>query len=337
MRVLLLALTLFSVLVVSLPATAQDDPRRKQAEAPFQEGLKLHDQGREASAIEKFREAYAIYPSPNVLFQIARSEEILGQHVEAIGHYREATRSPLLHPKNQELGRQYIAALEKRLARLDVRGPAGLTVTFQGKAYRLPLDGPIDLAPSSGPIEATGALGTELYEGKATAPAGVLTLLEMTSKAKPPVNTSSDAGVVLPPREPAPGFWTTRRTVGAIVGGVGALGLIGGLALVLSANAEAAEGARATAGIPSCVGVDSPSCAEGLRAAEAERDLRTGAAVSFVSGGILLATGVAILLWPTGSTSASRGRQIFDSPVGTGPRGPIMVVRGSMLQLSQTF
>ena len=48
------------------------DPRKAQAEAVFSDGLKEHDAQHEDPALAKFEEAYNIYPSPNVLFNIGR-------------------------------------------------------------------------------------------------------------------------------------------------------------------------------------------------------------------------------------------------------------------------
>ena len=70
---------------VAAPASAQDDPRKAQAEALFQEGLKLHDKDREADALEKFQKAYAIYPSPNTLVSVAREEQLVGRPLKRSG------------------------------------------------------------------------------------------------------------------------------------------------------------------------------------------------------------------------------------------------------------
>lgn len=340
MRFLLAASAVLAIELALTPSFADEDPRRKQAEASFQEGLKLHDQGREAEALEKFREAYGVYPSPNALFQIARSEELLGRPAEAIRHYREALRSPLLHPKNVELGRQYISALEKRLARVELRGLPGMKVVVLGKEYTLPLEEPIDV-DVTGPIVATGTLGGEQYEGQAIATTASLTRLEMAPKhvetARPA--PSGALTMVEPPADPRESFWTARRTAGAVLGGAGAVSVIGGVLLLLAAEGESEDGRRATADVSTCLGVDSPACREAWRAAEAERDLRTASVVSFIGGGLLLAAGAALVLWPRASASASaRGKKLVLGPIESSPTsGPVLSLRGSMLNLSQAF
>ena len=89
-----LVLVVLSATLVSLPgvAFAQEDPRKAQAESAFAEGLKLHDANRDADALVKYRQAYSTYPTPNILFAIARMEQVLGQSVAAITHFREALK-----------------------------------------------------------------------------------------------------------------------------------------------------------------------------------------------------------------------------------------------------
>ena len=117
------ALLCGALVLPSGPARAQEDPRKPQAETIFAEGIKLHDAGRNAEALEKYRRAYDVYPSANILFGIARLEQLLGRSLDSLRHYREALESPLLHPKNRELGKEYVAELEKQLGRFDVKAP----------------------------------------------------------------------------------------------------------------------------------------------------------------------------------------------------------------------
>ena len=107
-------------------ARAQDDPRKAQAEAVFAEGLKEHDAQHEEAALGKFEEAYKIYPSPNVLFNIGREEHLLGRWLEAIRNYRAALANELLNPNNVALAKTYIRELQTKLGRVEVTAPAHL-------------------------------------------------------------------------------------------------------------------------------------------------------------------------------------------------------------------
>ena len=136
MRIVPLFSVLLAVSLLGASAHAQlrgaDDPRRIRADALFMEGIVLHNQGMGADALEKFEESYAHYPSPNTLFNIARLEHKSGKHRDAIRHYREAMRSPLLAPRALDLGRRFVAELAPEFARIDLKGPLGLEVTFGG-------------------------------------------------------------------------------------------------------------------------------------------------------------------------------------------------------------
>ncbi|MBL8607731.1 MAG: hypothetical protein JNL38_10440, partial [Myxococcales bacterium] len=104
---LLLALTL------STSALAQgDDFRRKEAEERFKEGLALHERGREEEARVKFEQAYAALKRANILFSLARSEQLTGRAVEAIGHYRMYLSDPSAKDaKFRSMAQEHINAL----------------------------------------------------------------------------------------------------------------------------------------------------------------------------------------------------------------------------------
>ena len=86
MRRLIPALVLSMSLTVAGSAAAQEDPRKVQAAPFFEEGRKLAEKGQNAESLEKFKRAYAIYPGPNTLFNVARQETKLpSTKVEGFG------------------------------------------------------------------------------------------------------------------------------------------------------------------------------------------------------------------------------------------------------------
>ena len=52
--------------------------------------MKLGEKGQSAESLEKFKKAYALYPSPNTLCNVARQEQLLGRKLQALRDYREA-------------------------------------------------------------------------------------------------------------------------------------------------------------------------------------------------------------------------------------------------------
>jgi len=205
----------------SSAARADEDPRRKEADVIYSDGLRLHDLHKEAEALEKFQKAFAIYQSPNILFNVARQEQLLDRPLLAIRHYREAMKSPLLHPTNGSLGKQYVAELETKLGRVEIVGPVGLKVfVVNGPELTLPATEPIDVEPGS--VMASGKLGDVRYDGALVASPGRVSRLELKAAAATP---RSNDPVVEPPREDPEGGRTATRNL--VFGGLEAVGIAG--------------------------------------------------------------------------------------------------------------
>jgi len=322
-RTLTLAVAVAAVVALCpVPARADDDPRKVRAEAVFQEGVRMQSQGRSADALAKLKEAYEIYPSPNTLAGIARVEHSLGRSLEAIRHYREALRNPLTHPENAEYAKRAIAELEKRLARIDVRGPTGLVVKIGDRDLVLPLVEPVDVEPS--PLKLRGTLAGATYEGEGTATVGRLTTIDMAaaSAAAPALGAIETT----PPSGSEPGFWTGGRIAGAAIFGVGLVGLGVGIGFGASSGSEAdrADGLSQKLGPAGCsAGAASADCAALRDARDAQDSHRTISGATLISGGVLAAAGIVLFL--VSSPRAASGS--------TGTRGMVVVpelARGSL-------
>ena len=156
---------LLTALLMSLPLPALAQPGKKpaedtrpaQGEKLYQEAMAAHNKGLEREALEKFKQAYDIYPTPNTLVAVARAEELTDQPLAAMRHYREALKNPLIHPKNATRAKDNIALLEKRLGRIEVKAPEGVMFVVDGQRFVTPLSAPIDVLP--GTVAITGTLG----------------------------------------------------------------------------------------------------------------------------------------------------------------------------------
>lgn len=316
---LLLGLALASA---AAPATAEDDPRKKQADVPFQEGLRLHDKGKEEAALTKFREAHAIYPSSNALFQIARSEQLLHRDLDAIRDYREVLKSPVLHPKNKELALAHVAELESRLARVDVRGPAGLEVVVRGRTVVLPMATPLDI--EAGSVEATG-LGAVRYTARGHAETGRLLVLELAETtpsampAAPQATASPMTGSPPDASHTAESFWGVRSVTGLAVGGLGlvAVGVGVGYRLDQSSQEDRVDELGAGLSPSACRGAaPAPPCAGIASAADAADSSAKSANVFLIGGAAFVGVGAALVLsaivWPHRRTVAN-GPRLFPS------------------------
>lgn len=287
-------------------AQAQDDPRKAQSTPLFEEGLRLADKGRQAEALEKFQKAHGYYPSPNTLFNIARTEQLLGRRLEAVGHYREALRNPVLLPQNAALAKQYVTELERVLGRITVTGPAGTRITIPGsKELRLPMNEPLDVEP--GAVLVKGDHDGKALETKGLAVAGETVIVELKGKvsdAALPEPAKAPLPVEPPQSEPSAG-WSTPRIVTTAALGAGAVtGLVLGFVFHGKANDAAAESRAVLAPVGGCNGTTSAECTR-AQALESDHDRDvTLSTVSFVGAGVLGAAAIgAAVLWPSARTT----------------------------------
>ena len=282
---------------------ADDDPRKVRAEKVFKEGVKLHTEGKHEEALAKLREAYLIYPSPNTMTGIAKVEQSLGHKVDALHHYKEALKNPLLHPDNAEYAKKAIPELEAETAHVDVKGPPGLVVQIDGKDVALPLPEPIDTEPKT--ISLAGKAGDKEYVGSASCPAGRLTVIEMRV-----VQNDNGGGTTFPPNETRPSSWTTGKTLALVMWG-GAL-VAGGAGAYFTIAANRAAGdlddirGRSSNPDGACVNASSPDCAT-RRDATDDRVSSSNLAVGMFIGAGALAVGgaVAFFMWPKRDTRSA--------------------------------
>lgn len=314
----LCALVVLTCFAFPRAATAQDDPRKVQAEAIFAEGLRLHDASRESEALAKYREAYVVYPTPNILFAIARIEQVLGQSLEAIRHFREALRNPALRPRNQELGRGYVAELEKKLARLRIRGPKGLQLMLRGKEVVLPYEEVIDVEPGS--IEIRAPFGGRNYVGSVVTLAGTEATLELQHErsghgASAGRDTNAD---LVPPGPPGPSY-ATRNLVAGSLAVVGLTGLGLGIAFTLRSEGQIDDARDFGASVPGgpCARRSLPTCGQYASMLDDVSSSRTVATIGFIGGAAFVAGAAALFFsWRKHqSMKAAVGRPVF---LGTG-------------------
>ncbi|MBX3192022.1 MAG: tetratricopeptide repeat protein [Labilithrix sp.] len=284
--------------LVARPARADDDPRKKAAETTFQEGVRLHGQGKHEEALAKLRQAYETYPSPNTLTGIARVEQALGRELQALRHYREAIRNPLTHPENADRSRAAVKELETKLARVDIKGPAGLTIVVDGARYVLPLVEPLDVQPDTFVVE--GTLGETRYQGRATAVVGRVTEIELRADALPPAAASASPSTVAP-LERESSFWDAGRIVGLAAFGVGIASIGAGAFFGGESNDAAARASdlQTRLGRDGCAASPPPvGCVELRDARDAQSRDATLSTVFIVTGVLASAAGAALFVWP---------------------------------------
>ena len=138
-------------LLGSATAFAQD------ADALIKQGVELRREGKDQEALEQFRRAFEVAPTPRALAQMALAEQALGRWVDAeahVGKALEAAQDPWIekYRVTLEQSREKIA---EHLGSLAVSGgPDGAALRVDGQvAGTLPLRGPLRLPTGTVSLE----------------------------------------------------------------------------------------------------------------------------------------------------------------------------------------
>jgi tetratricopeptide (TPR) repeat protein len=114
--------SLILVLAFAAPARGQTEAaRRAEARALVLQGVKLFEQGDYQTAVERFEEAYARFPTPNILYNLAQGYRELGRDVAAIEAYeRFVQEAPGADAETLREARQAAAGLRQRVGSLEM-------------------------------------------------------------------------------------------------------------------------------------------------------------------------------------------------------------------------
>jgi hypothetical protein len=316
----------FAVALLLVPATSHaDDPRKEQAAPFFEQGRKLAEKGQNADSLEQFKKAFAIYPSPNTQFNIARQEQLVGKRVAALRDYRGAVANPILLPQFGELARRYIAELEGSLGHVKVVGREGTKITVAGEEHTLPLADPLDVEPGNVTIAAS-VDGRAITKSAAVSPGQTITVsLDGASEpagahasATGAAGTSGAAGAsgsepFTPPPDapPSEGFWTTRHTIGVALAGLAVAGAGVGVGFLFAREGHVSDENDIASSNPlACSDPASAPCRDFKSAQDGASTAQTLSIVSFVVAGAL-AVGSVILFWPSGQSTATATSRVL--------------------------
>lgn len=141
------AVGLATILACGTAVAQGTDP----ADAAIRRGVDLRRQGQDDQALQQFKKAYELSPSPRALAQIGLAEQALGRWVDAETHLEAAlgSKRDTWIQKNGAILRGALDAIAKHLGNVQVLGePVGAEVLIQGKVVgHLPM-----VSPSRVPI-----------------------------------------------------------------------------------------------------------------------------------------------------------------------------------------
>ena len=134
-----------SVQTASAPAPAASaSSTQADVERLFAEGASLYKAGKYRPAIDKFEEAYALFPEPHLIYNIARAYEALGDVDQAIMKYRLCST----HPRGTE---DLKAKATSKLAVLSAAKASGAAAPNPSPPSPTGADGPPPSTPSPVP------------------------------------------------------------------------------------------------------------------------------------------------------------------------------------------
>ena len=107
---------------------------RDEARARYRIGVELYGQASYAAALEAFEQAYAIHPTPGLLFNLGQAHYQLGHHAKALRALRTylGTAEPIAEERRADVLEQ-LADLRLRTGEIAIFvGVAGATISIDG-------------------------------------------------------------------------------------------------------------------------------------------------------------------------------------------------------------
>lgn len=291
------------------------------ADAAFNQGRTLFEQGKIPEACAKFQSSLDLEFQRTTLQALAVCREKEGKWASAWQGFLELARksSQAGDEDKARLARKKAADLEPKLLYVVLSmdaPPSGLEIKLDNSKLDASLLGtrlPVD--PGEHVLSAT-ATGKKPWNQKITSSA---TQTEQAVKipALDDAPAAPSTSIPPPPAGHTGSFWTTQRTVGAIVGGAGILALGGAAVFQIVALSEASERDKLDTKVEGEPAFGSAGCAIGQpngsscpnRVSQETRDsaAKTNQTVAIVlasAGGAMVVTGI-VLIATGGHKSAS--------------------------------
>jgi tetratricopeptide (TPR) repeat protein len=239
-RVFARALALALVLIAPAPARAQD------ADGLIKEGVELRRAGQDQAALEHFRRAYDLEPTPRALAQMGLAEQALGRWIDGEAHLAralEAAQDPWISKYRGTLEGSRVE-IGKHLGSLSVTGgPDGAELRVDGRPVgTLPLRRTLRLPLGTFTLEASVA-GHVTVARAVSIVAGMTTHEELSTAApaSPPIAVQPASTSDTRPGDDGGRAGVERGHLAWVAAG-GAVALVGaGAALLYFGNRNASE------------------------------------------------------------------------------------------------
>lgn len=314
------SLVFFATLLAANGAFGQT-PDVAKADALFREGRAAMKAGDLRTACPKLEESYRLDPTAGTAVNLGDCFDKQGKVGSALLAYRAARK--LLKPGDKRIAPvdQQTVDLEKRVPRLTITlapdAPEGVTVTRDGRAVdfaELGTPFPVNpgrlmvVATASGHDERTYAL--DLSEGE-TRVLVVDAGAPNADSATPAATADAKRGQIKPVRDEPSSDGSTQRTVGYVVGAVGAVFVGVGVASALKWKSKRDE-SNAICPEPDC---PDDATHDRFKKAQSEEDgPKTWTTLGFGLGVGALAGGLALILLAPDPDRSSASTGLLVSP-----------------------
>jgi serine/threonine-protein kinase len=222
-----------------------DNPEQKAAaQALFERGRALVEQGQFAQACPKLAESQRLDPGIGTLLWLADCYESIGRTASAWASFKEAAATAALrHDERERVARERATALEPRLSRLAITvAPGGETrglaiqrdETEIGSAewgLALPLDPGVHTVAAHAPGRRSWSMSVDVPANGGTVPVTVPALPLTTETQGERASRDALAGL-----HPQPVKGAGQRIAGATMAGVGLAGLVAGTVVSFKAK-----------------------------------------------------------------------------------------------------
>jgi hypothetical protein len=301
-----------AIVLHAAPCSAQ----APDAAARFAEAQALFDKGSFEEALAKFRPLADETKSPNVLLYVARSLRELGRTTEAYDAMQLAVRvsteravAEEKYAPTRDAASAELAILALKVSHVVVAiadAPDGATVKLDGTALTpAQVGSSITVAPGDHTVELEVPGADTVRRAVSVAAGESKTIALAAGQAK-----QKEAPPPPPPKEE--GSSGSLRTVGFIVGGVGAASLVVGVVTGLMANGEFST-LEDECGSSRCT---DPSAADTI---DSGKSLETVANVTLIGGAVLVAAAIPLVIFG-GPSEKSGQASLSASPEGASLR-----------------
>lgn len=298
-RLALMTLAILCAGILVVPGLAFSD----DVDALFEQGTLALKKGDPKTAYEKLSAAWQSRQSVDIAANLAIAEKRLGKNREAAEHlaYAIAYFPPSGEASARAEMERMLAELKKGLCELRIKTEEGATVHVDEKPVGLaPINLPIYLEPGKHVFAAekgssAGSVTLHFQAGDSNNVVITMTIAPATASpsataSAPP--TASASVTADRPGEPPP------KWPGFVVGGLGFVGVAIGGGLMGASAAASTEAEELAAGLDGCPS-SSPSgpCKELADKVDSENTLHNAGLGTVIAGGVLLATGVGLIIW----------------------------------------